>query len=108
MQFLTDNEITRINHTICTMSRTNKLIEYVIPNSVPIRHDKLVILGYEIPKHTVSINVATYYMKNIILLQCFPDGNHRTSYLSVELFYHKNYIPFRWNPEHVVKYQRDI
>ena len=108
MQLLTDNEITRINHTVCRMSRRNKLIEYVVPDDTPTLKDKLHKLVYRAPRHTMSINIATYYMKNIILLQCFPDGNHRTALESVRLFFHKNYIPFRWDPDHVVKYQRDI
>ena len=108
MKLLTPDEITYINHTISKMSHHNNLIEYVAPNDIPIRKDKLHKLAYRAPKHTVSMNTATYYMKNIILLQCFPDANHRTALESVRLFFHKNYIPFEWNPEHVVKYQRDI
>lgn len=108
MQLLTQDEITQINHTVCHMSRRNKLIEYVIPENVHTREDKLHILAYRAPKHTTCINVATYYMKNIILLQCYPDGNHRTAIESVRLFFHKNHINFKWNPEHVVKYQRNI
>ena len=108
MQLLTPDEITYINTTIRRMSNHNNLIEYVAPDDTPVRENKLNKLTHKAPKYTVSMNTATYYMKNIILLQCYPDANHRTSLASVRLFFHKNHIPFRWNPEHVVKYQRDI
>ncbi len=108
MQLLTQNEITQINHTIRDMSRDNNHIEYVSAKDTPIREDKLHILTYRAPKHTILINTATYYMKNIILLQCFPDGNHRTALESVRLFFHKNNVDFKWDLRYVIKYQIDI
>lgn len=108
MQFIKQHEIELINHTICHISHRNELIEYVVPENVHTRKDKLHVLTYKALNYTTTMDIATYYMKNIIVLQCFPDGNHRTALESVRLFFYKNDINFRWNPEYVVKYQRNI
>jgi len=88
------------------MSHSNHKIEYVKISDT--RYNKLNILVHSAPEHKLLINIATYYMKNIILLQCFSDANHRTAFETVRLFYHKNDIDFRWNPKYVVEYQREI
>ena len=108
MQLLTQEEIERINQVIHDMSHDNDHIEYVSAEDTPTRRDKLRKLTYRAPEYTTCMNTATYYMKNIILLQCFPDGNHRTALESVRLFFHKNDIVFKWDLRHVVKYQIDI
>jgi len=106
MQFLTVTEICVINRMICNKARHNSNIEYVTLS--PTRIDKLSVLVDTTPTDETCIDIATYYMKYIILLQCFSDGNHRTALESVRLFFHKNNIDFKWNPKYVVKYQQDI
>lgn len=106
MNYLTVPEIIHINNTIHDMSHYNPKIEHVAAfNTRTDKLDKLIRLT---PTNTISLHVATYYMKNLIILQCFSDANHRTSIESVRLFFHKNNIPFRWDPKNVVKMQRDI
>ena len=106
MNYLTVPEITHINNTIHDMSHYNPRIEHVAAFNTRVdKLDRLVLLA---PRHSISMNIATYYMKNIIIMQCFNDGNHRTALEAVRLFFHKNYIPFKWAPENVVKIQRDI
>lgn len=53
------------------------------------------------------IDIATYYLKNIILLQPFPDGNHRTALTSVELFLNKNGYELSYTAEEALKFQKD-
>lgn len=106
MKYLTTYEINVINDTVCDMSHHNPKIEYVAAFNT--RTDKLNDLIRLTPTNTMSLHVATYYMKNIIILQCFNDGNHRTALEAVRLFFHKNRIAFKWNPNNVVKIQRDI
>lgn len=106
MDYLTTSEIIHINNTIHDMSHYNSKIEHIAAfNTRTDKLDRLVLLA---PQHSISMNIATYYMKNIIIMQCFNDANHRTSLFSVKLFFHKNHIPFKWAPENVVKMQRDI
>lgn len=106
MQLITTNEIIQINRTIHDMSHYNRKIEYVKVSD--IKYNNLNILVHSAPEHDLLIDIATYYMKNIILMQCFPDANHRTAFEIIRLFYHKNDIDFKWNPQCVVKYQREI
>jgi prophage maintenance system killer protein len=49
------------------------------------------------PKNKSIIEVAAYYLKNIILLQAFSDGNHRTAFLSVLFFFRKNNYAYTYN-----------
>jgi prophage maintenance system killer protein len=41
-------------------------------------------------KFRPPFSIATYYLKNLILLQAFPNGNHRTAILAVEFFLKMN------------------
>ena len=106
MKLLGSLDISHINYTIYEMSLRNPKNEYV--RASPISYSKLQILVESAPRYTVSINTAAYYMKNLILTQCFPDSNHRTALEAVRLFYHVNHVNFRWDPDYVVGYQRDI
>jgi death-on-curing family protein len=42
------------------------------------------------PKNRDIFEVAAYYLKNIILLQAFPDANHRTALTAIEMFLEDN------------------
>lgn len=106
MKYLTVPEIKIINNTIHDMSHYNPKIEHI--NAFNVRTDKLDELIRLTPVNTISLHVASYYMKNIIILQCFNDGNHRTALEAVRLFFHKNNIPFKWDSRNVVKMQRNI
>ena len=104
MQLLTTPEIIYTNARILHLSHIYD-IEYIATTFTRIH--KIHALRNTAPADAL-LDTATYYMKNIILLQAFPDGNHRTSLECVRLFYHKNNIDFKWNPEYVEKYQRKI
>ena len=106
MNYLTVSEIIHINNTIHDMSHYNPKIEHVAVFNT--RTDKLHILTRGVPKYTTMLDTTTYYMKNLIIMQCFSDGNHRTALEAVRLFFHKNGISFKWNPQNVVKMQCDI
>jgi len=106
MRLLSPLDISHMTYMIYEMSRRNPKIEYV--RASPISYSKLQTLVESAPRYTVSINTASYYMKNLILTQCFPDANHRTALEAVRLFYHVNHVNFQWNPGHVVEYQQEI
>lgn len=106
MKYLTVSEIILINDTIHEMSHYNPKIEHI--DAFNTRTDKLDELIRLVPTNTISLHVASYYMKNIIIMQCFSDANHRTALEAVRLFFYKNSINFKWNSENVVKMQRNI
>jgi prophage maintenance system killer protein len=47
-------------------------------------------------------------MKNIIILQAFPDGNHRTALYAVELFLKKNGCYFNYTPEEAYEFRKEL
>ncbi len=96
MKKLVANEILKINNKIWEMSKDNSDIEYGSHDDFPIRKTKLKSLIKHAPTKDI-INTATYYMKNIILLQMFADANHRTAFESVRYFFHKNAVDFIWD-----------
>ena len=104
MKLLTTPEIIYTNARILHLSHIYDF-EYITATFTQTY--KIYDLTKSAPTDTL-LNTATYYMKNIILLQSFPDANHRTALECVRLFYHKNNIDFKWNPEYVEKYQRKI
>ncbi len=52
--------------------------------------------------------IGAYYLKNIILLQAFPDGNHRTALYAVELFLKKNGYGFNYIPEEAYEFRKEL
>ena len=47
-------------------------------------------------------------MKNIIILQAFPDGNHRTALYAVELFLELNGYYFDYAPEEAYEFRKEL
>ncbi|MDD5474013.1 MAG: Fic family protein, partial [Candidatus Methanoperedens sp.] len=64
-------------------------IEYTGSGDYPIKTYDLEKLIEYTPNRGI-LEIAAYYLKNIILLQAFPDGNHRTALYAVELLLKKN------------------
>lgn len=58
-----------------------------------------------VPKDTI-IDVATYYFKNIILLQPFPNANHRTALLSAEYFLQLNNRKLEYSTEEITQFHQ--
>lgn len=105
MNVLVPNEIVLINQMILDRSKELPASEYRF-----ITYDQsrtLHTLCDAAPRDHV-LDTATYYIKNIILLQIFEEANHRTAFECVRLFLHENNIKFKWNVESVREYQRKI
>ncbi len=73
-------------------------MEYGGYSDYPIRHDKIEAIITNAPKDDL-LDIAAYYLKNIILLQPFADANHRTALNAVELFLIKNGLQFDYTAE---------
>ena len=60
------------------------------------------------PRDTSLEEIAAYYLKNLILLQPFADGNHRTALLSTDLFLRKNGSFLVFEVEDAVSFQKEF
>ncbi|CAD6493042.1 MAG: hypothetical protein FFODKBPE_00416 [Candidatus Argoarchaeum ethanivorans] len=100
-------EILGINEQIWKMSQKYSDIEYGAHDIYEIKKEKIRNLVDNTPIGNI-INIATYYLKNLILLQPFPDANHRTAFEAVRYFLHKNNIEFRWDIDTIDEFHLTI
>jgi prophage maintenance system killer protein len=84
-----------INEELYRISLEYGDIEYSGKEDYPIIKRKIRALVYNVPEGSF-LYVATYYLRNLILLQPFADGNHRTALHSVKLFSYKNGREFNY------------
>jgi prophage maintenance system killer protein len=55
-----------------------------------------------------TIEIAAYYLKSLPLLQPFPDGNHRTALIAVEIFLKRNGHSFEYTGEEAEKLRNQM
>ncbi|NJD78369.1 MAG: hypothetical protein FIB08_14960 [Candidatus Methanoperedens sp.] len=60
------------------------------------------------PKNRDILEIAAYYLKNIILLQAFPDANHRTALTAMERFLEKNGLTFDYTPVEAFDFRKEL
>jgi prophage maintenance system killer protein len=77
---LKTEEILKINRELARRG-----VPYTGAEEYPVRKDKIEALVKNVPNRP-PIDVASYYLKNISLLQAFPDGNHRTALVAARIF----------------------
>ena len=94
-----------INDMIRKKSQERREIGYSGEDIYPIQINKIRALIKQVPKGDI-LTVAIYYLKNIILLQPFPDGNHRTALASVEFFLSKNGYKISYSAEEALEFQK--
>ena len=95
-----------VNDIIRQTASEIKDIDYSGDDVYPIEMKKLRALIENTPKDDI-LEIATYYMKNIILLQPFPDGNHRTALASVEFFLNRNGFTLSYNADEALEFQKE-
>ncbi len=95
-----------INDIIRQKSKVQREIDYSGEETYPIEIKKLQALKDNAPSGDI-LEIAAYYLKNIILLQPFPDGNHRTALASVEFFLRKNGYDLTYTAEEALEFQKD-
>jgi prophage maintenance system killer protein len=59
------------------------------------------------PKNRDILDIAAYYLKNIILLQAFPDANHRTALTAIEMFLENNNLNFDYTPVEAFDFRKN-
>jgi death-on-curing family protein len=94
------------NEIILQKSKERKEIDYSGERVYHIEYKKLEALIKYTPSEDI-LDVATYYLKNIILLQPFPDGNHRTALAAVEFFFNENGYELSYNAEEALNFQKE-
>jgi len=106
MFYLKGEHLLDINEEIYRESLEDNNIEYSGWDDYKININKIEALVANVPK-TSLIEAATYYLKNIILLQAFPNANHRTAILAVEYFLKKNGRIFDYPMEELSEFHRE-
>ena len=79
-----------INELIKIRAFKDRRIEYTGSDEYTTKIFALKKLIELTPKSRTAAEIAAYYLKNIILLQAFPDGNHRTALTAIEIFLEMN------------------
>lgn len=105
LELLTLENLLEINEQLKEDARRDHRIEYSGNEEVQIyKLKKLIELT---PKRNLS-EIAAYYLKNIILLQAFPDGNHRTAFYAIEAFLERNNCGFNYTPEEAYEFRKEL
>jgi len=107
MKLLELEHIIEINEAIYRQSLSDKNIEYSGKNDYPVSLDKLKKLIENAPQDSL-IEIATYYFKNIILLQPFPNANHRTALLAAEYFLQLNGKNLEYTKDEITSFHQTL
>ncbi len=106
-KLLTLENLLDINNELKEDALRDPRIEYTGSGEYPIKKYELEKLIEYTPNRDI-FEIAAYYLKNIILLQAFPDGNHRTALYAVELFLKKNGYCFNYTPEESYEFRKEL
>jgi death-on-curing family protein len=106
MKYLEVEHILEINEAIYRESLEDDKIEYSGKEDYSIKMVKIEKLIDMVPKESL-IDIATYYFKNIILLQPFPNANHRTALLSAEYFLEINGKTLEYSKDEITNFHQD-
>ena len=97
-----------INEQIKIRSLNDPRIEYTGSNEYPTKVLHLEKLIEYAPKKRTVIEIAAYYLKNIIILQAFPDANHRTALTATERFLEKNGYNLDYEAFEAYKFRKEL
>ena len=96
-----------INEDIHQAAVKNPKISYGGYDEFPVKKKKLIALVDNATDGDI-IELSAYYLKNIILLQSFADGNHRTAITAVEFFLDLNGKRISYTIEEIEVFQREF
>ena len=97
-----------INEQIKIRALKDHRIEYTGSEDYPIKINELKKLIELAPENRTVIEIASYYLKNIILLQAFPDANHRTALTATERFLEKNGYRFDYKAAEAYLFRKEL
>ena len=105
LELLTLENLLDINEQLKEDAKRDHRIEYSGSEDVQIYKLRKLI---ELAPNRNLLEIAAYYPNNIILLQAFPDGNHRTALYAVELFLKKNGYCLNYTPEEAYEFRKQL
>jgi len=108
LDLLTIENILDINEQIKIRSFNDVRIEYTGIEDYPIKISVLKKLIELIPKNRTIEEIAAYFLKNIIILQAFPDANHRTALTAAERLLEKNGYNFDYTPIEAYEFRKEL
>ena len=108
LDLLTLENILDINEQIKIRSFKDARIEYSGIEDYPIKIGVLEKLIELIPKNRTIEEIAAYFLKNIILLQAFPDANHRTALTAAERLLEINGYTFDYSPIEAYEFRKEL
>ncbi|MBU4077281.1 MAG: Fic family protein [Euryarchaeota archaeon] len=108
INFLTLKILLDINEQIKIRASKDPRIEYSGTEDYPIKMHELKKLIEYTPKNRDIPGMAAYYLKNIILLQAFPDANHRTALTAIEMFLENNNQNFDYTPVEAFNFRKEL
>ena len=94
-----------VHKGIQNRSINNKSIQYSGADIYEVRTDKLDAIISSVPEEN-CLDIAAYYLCSMIALQPFPDANHRTALMAVELFLNKNGYAIEYSGDDAVDFQK--
>lgn len=97
-----------INEQIKIRASKDHRIEYTGSEEYPIKIRELEKLIELAPKSRPVLEIGAYYLKNIILLQAFPDANHRTALTATERFLEKNGYSFDYTAVEAYQFRKEL
>ncbi|MCZ7381255.1 MAG: Fic family protein [Candidatus Methanoperedens sp.] len=108
VNLLTLENLLDINEQIKIRASKDHRIEYTGSEDYPIKIRELKKLIELTPKNRPVLETAAYYLKNIILLQAFPDANHRTALTATERFLEKNGYSFDYTTVEAYQFRKEL
>ncbi|MDO8725933.1 MAG: hypothetical protein Q7J35_07695 [Candidatus Methanoperedens sp.] len=108
LTLLTLENLLDINEQIKKRALIDPRIEYTGSKDYPIKINELKKLIDLAPENRTVIEIAAYYLKNIILLQAFPDANHRTALTAKERFLEKNSYRFDYKAAEAYQFRKEL
>jgi prophage maintenance system killer protein len=108
LKLLTLENLLDINEQIKIRASKDPRIEYTGSEDYSIKVRELKKLIELTPKNRTVTEIAAYYLKNIILLQAFPDANHRTALTATERFLEKNGYSFDYTAVEAYQLRKEL
>lgn len=97
-----------INEQIKLRALKDHRIEYTGSEDYPIKIKELKKLIELAPENRSVIEIAAYYLMNIIIMQAFPDANHRTALTATERFLEKNGYSFDYKTSEAYQFRIEL
>ena len=94
INFIPINRLLKTNNNIKLLSVKYPNVEYLGKRAPATKILKKILAYADEYSYYIDddLYLAAFYLKNIILLQAFIDGNHRTAMLSVNMFLRTNHL----------------